>query len=254
LVARRFLAWLAVSPGRRWLDVGCGAGALSQVILDTASPAHVVGVDHSQDLLSFVRSQIRENRVRFELGDACALPFKAHEFDVTVSGLVLNFVGEPSTAVAEMARVVRVGGPVAAYVWDYADGMQMLRHFWDAAAALDPVAHALDEGRRFPLCQPDRLVNLFRASGLRNVEVHAIDVPTSFKDFDDFWAPFLGSQGPAPTYVMALGDERRGALRDYLRSHLPIAPDGSFSLKARAWAACGVTARHRTASAPRGVS
>jgi hypothetical protein len=146
----------------------------------------------------------------------------------------VNFVPEPEKAVAEFARA---GGVVAAYVWDYAEGMAMMRHFWDAAADLDPAATELDEGRRFPLCRPQPLSRLWTAAGLREVAVHDITVPTVFTGFDDFWSPFLGGQGPAPAYVMSLTEEHRSALRDLLWQRLGQA--GAIPLTARAWAVRG---------------
>lgn len=139
-----------------------------------------------------------------------------------------------------MARAARPGGVVAAYVWDYAVGVQFMRHFWNAAAALDPNAASLDEGRRFPICHPDRLAELCKEAGLNSVEVESIDLWTVFKDFDDYWSPFLGGQGPAPGYAMSLNQERRAALRERIRAALPFALDGSIPLIARAWAVRGV--------------
>ena len=137
-----------------------------------------------------------EARVRFEVGDAQALREAPASFDAVLSGLVLNFVAEPAEAVSEMARVARPGGTVAAYAWDYAEGMQMMRRFWDAAAELDPRARELDEGSRFPLCRPEPLADLFGTAALREIELRAIEVPTVFRDFDDYWPPFLGGQDP----------------------------------------------------------
>ena len=154
---------------------------------------------------------------------------------------MLNFVPQPPRAIAEMARVVRGGGTVAAYVWDYAGKMELMRYFWDAAVALDPAAADLDEGRRFPICHPAPLAELFAQAGLHTVEVRPIDVPTRFRDFDDYWSPFLGGQGPAPGYAMSLSENRRGALADRIRATLPIAEDSSINLIARAWAVRGQT-------------
>ncbi len=240
LVAREFLRWLAAPPGKRWLDVGCGTGALSKAILDMAAPSAVMGIDPSEEYIAFARAQGLDARVSFVVGDARSLPAEAGRYDLVVSGLVLNFVPQPEQALAEMARVARPGSVVAAYVWDYAGQMQLMRHFWDAAVALDPSALELDEGRRFPLCQPEPLAALFRSAGLRQVETRAIDVPTLFRDFADYWSPFLGGQGPAPGYAMSLSEERRAALRERIRASLPIAPDGSIPLIARAWAARGL--------------
>jgi SAM-dependent methyltransferase len=240
LVAREFLAWLAVPPGACWLDIGCGTGALSQLILEVASPQSVLGVDPAEGYLAFAREQIQDTRADFLLGDAQALPVVSSVYDAVVSGLVLNFVPQPGQALREMVRAVRKGGTVAAYVWDYAGQMQLMRSFWDAAVALDPAACTLDEGQRFPLCQPEPLRQLFQTAQLGKVEVRSIDVPTIFRDFDDYWSPFLGGQGPAPGYAMSLSEERRVALRDYLRATLPIEASGSIHLIARAWAVRGV--------------
>jgi hypothetical protein len=142
--------------------------------------------------------------------------------------------------IVEMKKAVRKRGTVALYVWDYAGKMQFMRLFWNAAAALDPAAYDLDEGRRFPICDPKALVNLFREKGFSEIETHPIDIMTDFKDFDEFWSPFLGGQGPAPSYTMSLSEEQRSQLRERIYNSLPFALDGSIPLVARAWAVRGV--------------
>ena len=239
LVAREFLAWLAVPPGAAWLDVGCGTGALTSVILADAAPARVEAVDPALPYLRFAETRVRDPRAIFVNADAQALPQPTQSIDAAVSALALNFIPDPQAAVAEMARVTAAGGVIAAYVWDYAGEMQLMRRFWDAAAALDPHAATLDEARRFPICHPAALESLFRGARLQNVETRAIDVTTRFADFDDYWRPFLGGQGPAPTYAMGLDEDRRATLRGRLRDTLPIAADGSIELIARAWAVRG---------------
>ena len=240
LVASEFLNWLGVARGGRWLDVGCGTGALSKAILQETAPSRVKGIDRSDGYVAYVQKQIQDARAQFEVGDAQALPDGPGSYDAVVSGLMLNFVPQPGQAVSEMRRVAKPDGIVAAYLWDYAGGMQLMRHFWDAAAALDPQALDLDEGRRFPLCQPEPLAGLFQSAGLKKVEARAIDISTHFKDFDDYWSPFLGGQGPAAGYAMSLSEEKRAALRERIRTGLPFARDGSIPLTARAWAVRGV--------------
>ena len=239
-VAHKFLEWLAVPPGRLWLDVGCGTGALTQTILQAAAPRAVMGIDAAQGFIDFARTKVTDSRATFHLGVAQALPVESATYDAVVSGLMLNFVPQPHQAVQEMARAAKPGGFAAAYVWDYADKMQFMRHFWDAAAALDPAAVDLDEGKRFSLCNPGPLADFFNGAGLTRVEVEPIDIQTVFKNFDDYWLPFLGGQGSAPTYAMSLSEENRAVLRERIRASLPFALDGSIPLMARAWAVCGV--------------
>jgi SAM-dependent methyltransferase len=240
LAAFQFLPLLGVPSGARWLDVGCGTGVLSQAILDTASPHAVLGIDSSEGYIEFARKRVQDPRVAFRLGDAQALLVESSTYDAVVSGLGLNFFPKPSQALGEMVRAVRKGGTVAAYVWDYAGQMQLMRYFWDAAVALDGTVLALDEGQRCPLCQPEPLRQLFQTADLGEVGVILIDVASTFRNFDDYWSPFLGGQGPAPGYAMSLSEERRVALRERIRLTLPIAPDGSIHLIARAWAVHGV--------------
>ena len=223
-VATRFVPWLGVPAGRRWLDIGCGTGALSAAV--RAAGGAVVGLDPSPGFVAGLADVV--------VGDARALPFAGRRFDVVVSGLALNFVPAPALALAEMARVVTPGGTVAAYVWDYAEGMAMMRHFWQAARELDP--DAPDEGDRFPLCRPDALAELWRATGLSGVAVEGIEIPTVFADFDAYWRPFLGGQGAAPAYLLSRPPEARERLRARLSARLPAR---DLRLTARALAVRG---------------
>ena len=235
LVARHFLSWVGAGPRLRWLDVGCGTGALSAAILARCDPLEVVGVDRSEAHVAWTAAHVDDDRARFVVADAAQLP--AVTVDVVVSGLVLNFLPDAGAALAAM-RERAPAGVIAAYVWDYAGRMDLMRHFWDAAGALDPSAY-LDEAARFPICHPDRLRALWQDAGLADIVVHAIDVPTVFRDFDDFWAPFLGGQGVAPAYAMSLDEEHRHQLRERLRATVPVAEDGTVRLLARALAVRG---------------
>lgn len=242
LVARGFLPWLGVAPAGNWLDAGCGTGSLTRTILEMERPAAVLGFDPSPYFVAYARERIADPRADFRVGTAQAPPIEDEAFDAVVSGLVLNFVPETdrTDAIEGMVRAAQPGGTVAAYVWDYAGGMQLMRYFWDAVVALDPEGVALDAGQRFPFCAPEPLAEAFRFAGLSDVVVQPIDIQTVFRDFDDYWSPFLGGQGSASTYTMSLDAERRVELREYLRSRLPYAPDGSIHLAARAWAVRGV--------------
>jgi SAM-dependent methyltransferase len=238
-VAERFLPWLDIRFGASWVDVGCGTGVLTRAIIELEDPASVIGIDPSMRFLTAARSALRDSRVSFVEGEGEALPVEDRSADAVVAGLVLNFLEDPARGVAEMRRIARIGGLVAAYVWDYAGEMQMMRRFWDAAVQLDPAAAAIDEANRFPIARPLALQAAFTAGRLRDVAVTEIDVPTIFADFDDYWRPFLSGVAPAPAYAMSLEPEARERLRARLERALPSEPDGSIALIARAWAVKG---------------
>jgi SAM-dependent methyltransferase len=240
LVAARFWHWLALSPGLAWADVGCGTGALVSTILTLDMPTSISGIDSSKGFVSQARERIRDPRAKFLIGDATQLPWVASNWDVAVSGLVLNFVQDPDAMTREMKRVTKLGSWVAMYVWDYAGGMQMMRHFWDAAIAVSPNDAKLDQAERFPLCQPGPLKALFERNQLKSVTVQALDVTTVFQNFDDYWRPFLGKTGPAPTYLAAVSDDVREQIRTTLESRLAPKRDRPIELSARAWAVRGI--------------
>lgn len=237
-VAPQFLAWLNAPEAQRWLDVGCGTGALCAAIADTCAPASLIGVEPSEGFLKSARANLG-GRAVLHSGNASSIPLPDASVDVVVSGLVLNFVPDAGATLAEMSRVAARGGTIAAYVWDYAGKMELMRYFWDAAVELDPDVAKLDEGLRFPLCNPGALTAAFRKAGLHAVETAAIDITTAFADFQEYWTPFLGGQGPAPAYAMALSEDARSRLREHIQLRLPRAPDGSIRLIARAWSVRG---------------
>ena len=239
LVAQKFLRWLDIAPARTWLDVGCGTGALTRLILESYQPREIIAIDSSADFISHAQRSITNSSVHFKVGLAQSLDLDSNSIDAVVSGLVLNFVPQPIEAVLEMLRVTRPGGKIGIFLWDYADGMQFLRYFWDAAVKLDQNAREHDEGVRFPICREGQLESLVREAGLKQVEGTAIEINTVFQSFDDYWQPFLGKVGSAPSYVNSMDPENRQKLEDKLRTSLPIGADGSISLTARAWAVKG---------------
>lgn len=240
-VAPKFLAWLHVPEAQRWLDVGCGTGALCAAIADGCAPSSLIGVDPSEGFLKSAGANLG-GRAVLHPGSASSIPLPDASVDVVVSGLVLNFVPDVGAALSEMCRVAASKGTIAAYVWDYAGKMELMRYFWDAAVELDPSAAKLDEGLRFPLCRQDALVAAFRNAGLQAVESAAVDIATTFADFQDYWSPFLGGQGPAPAYAMSLSEDARSRLRERIQHRLPYQSDGSIQLMARAWSVRGLLA------------
>ncbi len=251
-VAPLFLSWLNIPASRRWLDVGCGTGALCAAIVDRCSPSLVTGVEPSDGFLRTAKENL-SGRAALHQGSATAIPLGDASVDVVVSGLVMNFIPDPLAALLEMARVTRKGGTIAAYVWDYAGKMELMRFFWEAAGELDAAAAKLDEGVRFPLCRPEAMEELFASARLEEIEVKAIDIPTAFADFDDYWQPFLGGQGPAPAYAMSLDETARARLRDHIRARMPADGNGAISLTARAWAVRAIVADRLVAKPTSGL-
>jgi len=233
-LAHAFLDWLQPPRSARWLDVGCGTGALTSTILGTADPASVLGIDPSEGFIGYARQAVQDPRASFEVRSAAELP--DGPFDVVVAGLVLNFVPE---RVEALRRMREIGTTVAAYVWDYAGGMQLMRYFFDGMLDVRPQDRDHDEGRRFPFCTAEGLEAMFREAGFADVRTREIVVPTEFASFDDYWQPFLGGQGVAPAYLRSLDPADQEALREAVRARLPIEADGSVKLTARAWAVAG---------------
>jgi SAM-dependent methyltransferase len=240
-LARSFLEWLQPNPGGHWLDVGCGTGSLTAAICAGCEPTSVIACDPSAPFIQHARSNCPDVRVSYVTAAADTLPRRDGGFDVVVSGLVLNFIPEPDAAVTAMRERVRPGGTVAAFVWDYAGGVEFLQYFWDEAVAADPSAAALHEADRFGTWRMSTLASLFRAAGLAQVKADVIDISTKFADFDDYWNPFLGGTGPAPGYVASLDQTRRELLRERLRERLPSGGDGPIHLRARASVVRGIS-------------
>jgi SAM-dependent methyltransferase len=228
-LAPLLVAFADVAGGDEVLDVGCGTGALTFAVAAIPS-TRVTGVDPSD---AYVASASRDG-IRFEVGDAQSLQFADDSFDKALSLLALNFVPDRDTALREMARVTRPGGVVAAAVWDYGDGMEMLRAFWDEAVALDP--DAPDE-RHMPWSRRGELATAWREQGLHDVADTSLTIAQSFASFDDYWQPFLLGQGPAGAYMTSLPEPRRDTLRSRLCARLG---NGEFTLTARAWAVRGI--------------
>lgn len=238
LIAREFIGWLGVHPGKRWLDVGSGTGMLSRAILELAEPSALVGIDKTEPFVELARAQTADHRATFRVGDAQELKTERGEFDAVVSGLVINFVPSPPKMVAEMARACRIYGRVGLYVWDYS-AMGMITSFWEAASALDPQATVSRANTQTNIPSSRALWDLFLDAGMNDVTTRNLTVPIVFRDFDDYWNPFLGGQGSAASYLATLSADKQAALKQALRERLPTEADGSIHLTARAWAVKG---------------
>jgi SAM-dependent methyltransferase len=233
-LAHEFARATAVASGERVVDVGCGTGALTSVLAELVSPELVAGADPSQPFVEECRTQVPGADIR--VGPAEALPFGDDTFDCALAQLVFHFVDDRRAAAAEMARVTRPGGRLAACVWDFTGGMTMIRAYWDAALEADP--DAPDEVVRFG-GRPGELAALWQDSGLRDVTDGSLTVSSQYRDFDELWESVLGGAGPVGAHIASLEASRRDAVRDAL--HVRVgSPAGPFSMTARAWYAVGV--------------
>jgi len=239
LVAELFVDWLSLQSRLRWLDAGCGSGALSETIINKCNPKLVTAIDQSEGFVNTAQKRLGD-RAECKVGNVLSLPLDDSSVDITVAGLLLNFIPEPENALAEMKRVTAKGGTVAVYIWDYAGMMEFLNIFWDVAVELNPDISNLHEGRRFSNSNTDALQADFKRAGISKLESAPLEITTYFSNFDDYWRPFLGGQGPAPTYVSNLNEIERRQIRDVLMQRLPVQQDGSILLSARAWAVKGV--------------
>jgi SAM-dependent methyltransferase len=230
-----------VARGQRALDVGCGPGALARALARLLGPDAVAAVDPSEASVTTCRRRVPGADVRV----ACAeeLPFGDGEFDAALAQLVVPWMSEPRRGVAEMRRVVRPGGVVAACTWDFASGMTMLRTFWDAALALDrPGATEYGASKRTPLCEPDELRGLWARVGLLEIDAGELVVGAEYADFDDFWWPFPAGVGGSGSYCASLDKAGQDELREEVRRRLR-SPEGPFRLTARAWFVRGTVPR-----------
>ncbi len=240
LIAKKFVDWLDPSAGKDWLEVGCGTGALTAAVLKNGDPASVLATDQSDDFVRHTAGALQDDRVRFAVADGLDLPTGADSVDIVASGLVLNFIPDRSAALQEMRRVLRPGGLVSYYVWDYpGGGMGFIDVFWRAAARCDSKAAELDEGSRFPDCTEAGLRGLCAGAGLSDIESTALEIPTRFDDFEAFWHPFTLGAGPAPGYCRSLDEAGRDKLKQALADE--VGTEAPISIPARAWAVRAVS-------------
>jgi SAM-dependent methyltransferase len=239
LMAPGYAAFAGVRDGERILDLGTGTGAVTLALESMLPGSEITGVDLSAGFIAHAKKNAKSTRLRFEVGDAQTLRFSDGSFDQTMALLVINFIPDHEKALAEMRRVTRSRGVVSACVWDYGEGMESLRIFWDEAVALDPAAAPKHE-RNMKLTREGELGALWRKAGLREVREQPLVIEQAFSSFGDYWGPFLKGTGPGGAYVASLSAERRGALELQLRRRLVGSrQDRAFTLKARAWCVKG---------------
>lgn len=236
-----FLDFAGPIGAEQILDLGCGTGSLTLELARRSPASRITGLDFSPAYVAHARGRIDDPRVVFEAGDACAMPFPDASFDRVLSLLMLHFVPQAAAAVAEMRRVARTGAVAAAAVWDLRGGLVAHRLFLDTAAVLDPVADELRARNCVrPLTRPGELGAAWRAAGFLDVVATELTIRMEHADFDDFWRPYLGGQGPGGAYVAGLDEAARERLCHHLRrAYLDGEADGPRSYAATAWAVRG---------------
>jgi SAM-dependent methyltransferase len=230
-VAEPFLHWLAPVPGGAWLDVGCGTGAFAAVVLDRAAPVSIMAIDPSPAQVAFATRRTADSRATFQVADAQALPFADGTFDIVCAALVLNFVRDPSAALAEMRRVARPGALVAAYVWDF---KRELSPSGPLRGAMRRVGLAVPAIPGTPVSTIGALTGLFAAAGLGNIVSRRIEVASVFVNFTEYWRSQMPSYAPSTTVIDQLNERERRALMQVLHETLPRAQDGAIRCVATA--------------------
>jgi ubiquinone/menaquinone biosynthesis C-methylase UbiE len=230
-VGTEFLAWLAPPASTNWLDVGCGTGIFTELIVDTCHPADVVAVDPSASQIEHARRQPKLRQATFRVADAQALPFPAAAFDVVVSALVINFVPDRPRALTEMRRVTRAQGLVAGYVWDFS---AELSPSWPLRAGMRRVGVDVPDVPGTAESTPEALDLLFRRAGFEAIAAKSFDVTVPHLNFDDFWQAQTPSYSPTTKIIGAMSSSDRERLMDAVRATLPIGPDGRIEYSARA--------------------
>jgi len=239
LLAAELIAFAGIGENEEILDVGCGTGSLALLLAERGPVRRILGIDIAEAYIAYAAARCRDPRVRFAVGDATALDLPDRSVDRAFSLLALNFMPAPQRALAEMRRVTRLGGTVAAAVWDFAGGLVYQRIFWDTAAALDAdAARARDRHFASPLTHPGELAAAFAAAGLQAPRTASLTIRMRYADFADYWEPIRQAQGPVGDYMKRLSPERLEPLREALRdAYCCGRPDGPRSLAATAWAA-----------------
>jgi SAM-dependent methyltransferase len=240
-LADALLGSLEIPPEGALLDVGCGTGSLAFAMANRWLGRQVTGVDIAEPYVAFARARAVSGQPAFDLADVSSLPYPNGAFAAAIAQLVLNFVPDPAAALAEMRRVTKPTGLVAAMIWDFRGRLVYQRMFWDTATVLDPTAAKVRD-RLFsaPLALPDGLPKLFAEAGFTAVRLQSVTIRMDYASFGDYWEPLCGGQGPVGTYVVQLEPALRERIEDAVRlAYLSGAPDGPRSLTATAWLTSG---------------
>jgi ubiquinone/menaquinone biosynthesis C-methylase UbiE len=236
VAGERFLDWLGAAKNLNWIDVGCGNGAFTQLLVERCAPASVIGVDPSEGQLAFARTRPEAKAAEFRVADAQALPFPDKSFDAAAMALVIVFVPDPIKAVAEMARVVRPGGLVATYMWEFPDGTPL----WPLSRGIKALGFEPPERPNVQASARDAMRAIWQQAGLQSLETDVIRIRVHYPNFDDFWISNTMPVGPSGKALSQMTASARELLKAHLREQMPAAPDGTISYEAYANAVKGI--------------
>jgi trans-aconitate methyltransferase len=237
-ISKDFIYWLKPDAGLEWLEVGCGTGALTSAILEKANPKQITAIDKSGSYIKQAMSDIIADNVIFLERGFESLPSN-ETFDIITSGLVLNFLPDIKDSFQQMANKLKPAGQLSAFVWDYAGHYQPMRHFWDAAKEVSPIAQKFDAGVKFSICNEIKLTDLFQSAGLTNIRFTTLERIATFQSFDDYWLPIASAQGSVTEFMSSLNDPQTQKLKELLKQRLPIAINGEIKLIINALAIAG---------------
>ena len=240
LISKDFVNWLNPKPGMKWLEIGCGTGALTKVIAENCSPSYLLAIDKSDSYLRNARKNINTNNVSFLNTDLNSHLLLNEEFDNITSGLLLNFVPQIDDLLLNLMSHLTSGGQTSSFVWDYGGHYQPMRHFWDSAKEVVEGAEKFDAGTKFSICKKEKLIQLFKTLGLMDVEFTNIESIATFKDFDDYWIPIVAAQGSVAEFISTLSAIQKKDLENIIRHRLPIALNGEIKLIINALAVKGI--------------
>ena len=236
VAGEKFLDWLDAAKNLNWIDVGCGNGAFTQLLVKRCAPASVIGVDPSEGQLAFARTRPEAKAAEFRVADAQSLPFPDNSFDAAAMALVIVFVPDPVKAVTEMARVVRPGGLVATYMWEFPDGTPL----WPLSRGIKALGFEPPERPNVQASARDAMRAIWQQAGLQSLETDVIRIRVHYSNFDDFWTSNTMPVGPSGKALSQMTASAREQLKAHLREQMPTAPDGTLSYEAYANAVKGI--------------
>jgi SAM-dependent methyltransferase len=238
LLSIDFVNWLNARSNLKWLEIGCGTGALTKAIAEKCTPSYLLAIDKSDSYIEKAKENVNSGNVSFLNIDINSCPLN-EKFHYITSGLVLNFVPKFGDMLRKLMNNLEPGGEISSFVWDYGGHYQPMRHFWNAACEIIPGSEKFDAGRNFDICTKENLIRLFEGIGLNDIQFTTIERIATFQNFDDYWLPIISAQGSVTEFISTLKEAEKEKLKEHLKRKLPIAFNGEIKLVISVLAAKG---------------